>query len=73
MEAHQVYTPKAVMLLTRIKRNLAAKGVRDHIDSWDYEEVCSLCEGYEDAELEECLVELKEEIHHSTPPNAWAM
>ncbi len=46
METKQVYTPKAIMLITRIKRNLAAKGVHEHIDSWDYDELLALCQNY---------------------------
>lgn len=73
MEAHQVYTPKAVMLITKIKRKLAVKGAHEHLYSWDYAELCALCEGYEDEELQACLSLLDEEVHHFTAPNVWAI
>lgn len=73
MQASQVYTPKAVMLITRIKRNLVSKGVAGDFDSWDYQEVCAWCEGSVDKELQQYLHLLEEEVHHSTQPNDWAI
>ena len=73
MSVSQVYTPKAVILITRIKRNLSSKHLGEHFDSWDYQDICTWCETYEDEELQQCLHMLEEEIHHSTKPNTWAI
>lgn len=74
MKQDLVYTPKAVMLITKIKRKLATQGVKERLDSWDYEELCSLCDELEkDAELQECLHLLEHEVTHTPSPNSWAM
>lgn len=73
MEAQTVFTPKAVMLMARIKRNLASKGVAGQVDAWGYEAMISLCDGMQDPELEGWLTELREEMAHKTAPGTWAI
>ena len=73
MSTHQVYTPKAIMLMTKIKRYLATQGISGSLHGWDYTQLCSLCDQLNDTEMQGCLQLLHDEIHHSAEPNAWAM
>jgi hypothetical protein len=69
----KVYTPKAIILLNRIKRNLATKGVSGQQYNWEYDEVKKLCNDYMDKEIELNLKALALELDQHAAPGTWAM
>jgi hypothetical protein len=69
-------SPKAVMLMSKIKRQLVVSGVKaDVVDGldWSYEEFDNLCKQFHAEKTYADLKELSEEVHKEVAANMWGL
>ena len=69
-------TPKAVMLMTRLKRQLILNGVGSSVveeAEWSYVKLSDICVEYKLEGSESVLAEISKEVHTHVEANTWSM
>ena len=67
-------SPKAIMMMSRMKHQLVLEGVEADIVGemdWDYQQFAAVCERYHLEVLNADLLELSKEVQKGSDENTW--